>query len=157
MIFICMRIKRHVHINGFAVSLTLKQRLWATQKWSVEDTSLMSPPGKRNTILRGHLSHTKSSCLKGKGRSFISQLLSDPEYWSDPRGWTRDLLFCSQALYQGCMSLKVMLHETTHNNDFLHNTALQHCYEIVWNRYSIIFLTLQHCVALKVIVANHTV
>ena len=35
------------------------------------------------------------------------------------------------------LSLKVMSHETTRNNDFQHNTALQHCYEIVWNRYSI--------------------
>ena len=30
--FICMRIKRHFHINGFAPSFALKQRLGATRK-----------------------------------------------------------------------------------------------------------------------------
>ena len=33
MSYICMRIKEHFHINGFALSLALKQRLGATQKW----------------------------------------------------------------------------------------------------------------------------
>ena len=28
-----MRIKNHVHVNGFALSLALKQRLEVTQKW----------------------------------------------------------------------------------------------------------------------------
>ena len=32
MSFICMRIKRHFHINGFAPSLALKQRFGATRK-----------------------------------------------------------------------------------------------------------------------------
>ena len=32
---ICMRINNHFHINGFALSLALKQRLEATQKWSI--------------------------------------------------------------------------------------------------------------------------
>ena len=32
MSFMCRRIKRHVHINGFAPSLALKQRLGATRK-----------------------------------------------------------------------------------------------------------------------------
>ena len=30
-----MRIKNHFHINGFALSLALKERLEATQKWSI--------------------------------------------------------------------------------------------------------------------------
>ena len=30
--FICMRIKNHFHINGFALSLALKQKLGATRK-----------------------------------------------------------------------------------------------------------------------------
>ena len=33
--FICIRIKKHFHINGFALSLALKQRLGATRKWPV--------------------------------------------------------------------------------------------------------------------------
>ena len=32
-----MRIKNHVHINGFAVSLALKQRLGATRKLPIRD------------------------------------------------------------------------------------------------------------------------
>ena len=35
MSFICMRIKMHYYINGFALWLTLKQRLGATWKWSI--------------------------------------------------------------------------------------------------------------------------
>ena len=35
MSFICMRIKMHYHINGFALWLTLKQRLGATWKWPI--------------------------------------------------------------------------------------------------------------------------
>ena len=38
--FICMRIKNHSHINGFALSLALKQRLEATGKWPIEDKNL---------------------------------------------------------------------------------------------------------------------
>ena len=38
--FICMRIKNHFHINGFTLSLTLKQRLESTWKWSIEDKNL---------------------------------------------------------------------------------------------------------------------
>ena len=34
--FICMRIKNHFHINGFALSLALKQRLEATWKWPIK-------------------------------------------------------------------------------------------------------------------------
>ena len=30
MCFICMRVKNHFHVNGFALSLALKQRLEAT-------------------------------------------------------------------------------------------------------------------------------
>ena len=33
MSFICMRMKNLFHINGVEVSLALKQRLEATQKW----------------------------------------------------------------------------------------------------------------------------
>ena len=33
--FICMKIKSHCRINGFALSLALKQRLGATRKWSI--------------------------------------------------------------------------------------------------------------------------
>ena len=35
MSFICMRIKMHYHINGFALWLTLKQRFGATWKWPI--------------------------------------------------------------------------------------------------------------------------
>ena len=38
--FICMRIKNHSHINGFTLSLALKQRLEATWKWPIEDKNL---------------------------------------------------------------------------------------------------------------------
>ena len=52
--------------------------------------------------------------------------------------------------------LKVMLHGTIRKYDFYRNTALQHCYDIVWNIYNIV-PTLQRCVALKIVVANRTV
>ena len=32
---ICMRINNHFRTDGFALSLALKQRLEATQKWSI--------------------------------------------------------------------------------------------------------------------------
>ena len=35
MCFICTRIKNHFHINGFTLSLALKQRLWATHEWPI--------------------------------------------------------------------------------------------------------------------------
>ena len=35
MSFMCMRIKMHYHINGFALWLTVKQRLGATWKWPI--------------------------------------------------------------------------------------------------------------------------
>ena len=50
----------------------------------------------------------------------------------------------------------MMLHGTIRNNDFLRNTALQHCCGIVSNGCSIV-PTLQSCVALKIVVANRHV
>ena len=47
----------------------------------------------------------------------------------------------------------MMLYETIRNDDFQRNTALQHCCDIVSNRYNIV-PTLQRCVALKIVVAN---
>ena len=38
--FICMRIKNYFHINGFTLSLALKQRLESTWKWPIEDKNL---------------------------------------------------------------------------------------------------------------------
>ena len=35
MTFICLRIKHHFRINGFALNSTLKQRPVTTQKWSI--------------------------------------------------------------------------------------------------------------------------
>ena len=35
MSYICVRIKNHFHINGFAICLALKQRLGVTQKWPI--------------------------------------------------------------------------------------------------------------------------
>ena len=35
MSFICMIIKNHFHINGFAFSLALKVRLFGTRKWPI--------------------------------------------------------------------------------------------------------------------------
>ena len=49
-----------------------------------------------------------------------------------------------------------MLHETVRNDDFRHNTALQHCCDIVLNACNIV-PTLQRCVALKIVVANRPV
>ena len=49
-----------------------------------------------------------------------------------------------------------MLYETIGDNDSYRNTALQHCSDIVLNRYNI-FPTLQRCVALKIVVANRAV
>ena len=54
------------------------------------------------------------------------------------------------------LALKVMLHEPIRNDDFLRNPVLQHCCDIVSNSYNIV-PTLQHCVALKIVVANRPV
>ena len=35
MSFICLTISNHFHVNGFALSLALKQRLEATRKWPI--------------------------------------------------------------------------------------------------------------------------
>ena len=37
--FICMRTKNHFHVNGFKLSLTLKQRLGAIPKWPIDYSS----------------------------------------------------------------------------------------------------------------------
>ena len=49
-----------------------------------------------------------------------------------------------------------MLHETICDDDFQRNTAIQYCCDIVLNGYNIV-PTLQCCVALKIVVANHLV
>ena len=49
-----------------------------------------------------------------------------------------------------------MLHETICNEDFEHNTALQHYCDIVSNSYNTV-PTMQRCVALKIIIANRHV
>ena len=36
MSFICIIIKNHFHINGFALSLALKVRFFGTRKWPIE-------------------------------------------------------------------------------------------------------------------------
>ena len=38
--FICMRINNHFHINGFALSLALKQKLGPTRKWPIKATGM---------------------------------------------------------------------------------------------------------------------
>ena len=53
-------------------------------------------------------------------------------------------------------SFKVILQETIRNDDFWHNRALQHCWDIVLNACNIL-PTLQRCVALKMVVANRPV
>ena len=50
-------------------------------------------------------------------------------------------------------SFKVILQETIRNDDFWHNRALQHCWDIALNACNIV-PTLQRCVALKMVVAN---
>ena len=50
-------------------------------------------------------------------------------------------------------SFKVILQETIRNDDFWHNRALQHRWDIVLNACNIV-PTLQRCVALKMVVAN---
>ena len=35
--YICLRIKNHFHMNSFALSLALKQRLGVTRKWSIDE------------------------------------------------------------------------------------------------------------------------
>ena len=50
-----------------------------------------------------------------------------------------------------------MLHEATRNDDFLRNTALQHCCDIGSNAGCNIVPTLQRRVAQKLVVANRPV
>ena len=49
--------------------------------------------------------------------------------------------------------LKVMLHETIRNDDFLRNTVLPHCCDIVSDSYNIVS-TLQRYVVQTFVVAN---
>ena len=37
MSFICIIIKTHFHINGFALSLALKVRFFGTRKWPIQE------------------------------------------------------------------------------------------------------------------------
>ena len=46
-----------------------------------------------------------------------------------------------------------MLHETIGNDDFMHNTALQHSCDIVSNSYNTV-PTLQRCAVLIIVIAN---
>ena len=46
-----------------------------------------------------------------------------------------------------------MLHETIRNDDFLRNTVLQHCCDIVSSGYNIV-PALQRCAALQIVAAN---
>ena len=39
--FICMRMKNHFHINDYALSLALKQRLGTIRKWLIEIVTLL--------------------------------------------------------------------------------------------------------------------
>ena len=50
-------------------------------------------------------------------------------------------------------SLKVMLHGTIRNNDFLRNTAMQY-WNIVATIRNNVTTMMQRCVALKIVVAN---
>ena len=52
--------------------------------------------------------------------------------------------------------LKVMLHGTIRDDDFKLNATLQHCCSIVSNSCNIV-PTLEHCVPLKIVVANRPV
>ena len=56
------------------------------------------------------------------------------------------------SLTQGSR-INEMLHETIRNDNFWSNTALKNCCDIVSNGYNIV-PALQHCVALKIVVAN---
>ena len=38
--FICIIIENHFHINGFALSLALKVRLFGTRKWPIRQTNM---------------------------------------------------------------------------------------------------------------------
>ena len=46
-----MIIKTHFHINGFALSLSLKQRLEVTRKWPISQDNLKGAPAKINIEL----------------------------------------------------------------------------------------------------------
>ena len=50
-------------------------------------------------------------------------------------------------------SLKVMLHGTIRNEDFLRNTAMQYWNNVTTIR-NIVTTRMQRCVALKIVVAN---
>ena len=60
---ICMRMKNHFHISGFALSLALKQRLLATRKWPLPVKILFHYP----PILL-FLINAFQMKLKGKGK-----------------------------------------------------------------------------------------
>ena len=51
MSFICIIIKNHFHVNGFALSLALKVRFFETRKWPISCTVTSSVPPE-------HIGHT---------------------------------------------------------------------------------------------------
>ena len=51
MSFICIIIKNHFHINGFALSLALKVRFFGTRKWPIR---------KKYSVLRTHRAKTST-------------------------------------------------------------------------------------------------
>ena len=79
MSFICMIIKNHFHINGFALSLTLKVRLFGTRKWPIAGSSNLLEFCSESKIwakilskcdLVAHSPLSVSKLLKLSGRGF---------------------------------------------------------------------------------------
>ena len=87
MSFICVRIKNHFHINGFALSLALKQRVRATRKfWKLQGR------GKRETnftpITGTRISTTTSPAETNKQR--VCLLRRTVNIGNDPVGYAKE-------------------------------------------------------------------
>ena len=76
-------------------ALYLSVNVFSTKVLTVDTIFTTGPPFY--VVIRAT---RRSSRLKDKGSTFISQLFKDPEYWSGPGNRARDLPLCSQALYR---------------------------------------------------------
>ena len=59
--FICTGMKNHFHINGFALSLALRQRLGSTRKWRRDSITLLGIWSSLYTLLNETMTNMQGS------------------------------------------------------------------------------------------------
>ena len=75
MSFICITIKNHFHVNGFALSLALKVRFFGTRKWPICNTQIISRGGG---VLLGNLGGGVLPCSSNQNVIFHTRFQTRP-------------------------------------------------------------------------------